>query len=174
MNWTRICNRRHRVLRRDRTLYVWLSGTTGYSEWARNFHTRTLNRYGRRVKAELWVEAVQVSYEVRSRLDGVKDVVISGFSRGGGLAQVVALELIDRNIDAGVFVELWAPKRALSDVSGVPITHCFAYRGDIVPFLPPWYGRLPMTWLGRVDWFWKAHNKAGHDAARWRHEVTKE
>ena len=173
MNWTRICNRRHRVLRRDRTLYVWLSGTTGHSEWARNLDVRTMLVYNRRVKTELWREALDVAQEVEPMLDGVEQIVISGFSRGGGLAQVVALELIDRNIDAGVFVELWASKRAMSNIVGVPIMNCTAHRGDIVPFLPLWYARLPMTWLGRFDWFWKAHNKAGHDAAKWRHDATK-
>ena len=173
MNWTRICNRRHRVLRRDRTLYVWLSGTTGHAEWARNLDVRTMLVYNRRVKTELWREALDVALEVTPMLDGVKEILVAGFSRGGGLAPVVALELIARQIDAAITVQLWAPKRALSDVTGVPIAHCFAHRGDIVPYLPPWYGRLPVEWFGRCDWFWKAHNKAGHDAAKWRHDVTK-
>lgn len=173
MTWQRICDRRHRVLRTGDTLIVWLGGTTGHSEWARNLRTRTVREYDRRVKAELWAEAITVGDEIESMLGGVQTVVVAGFSRGGGLAQVVALEAISKVLGVRVLVRLYAPKRALSDVRGVPVIHCSAHRGDIVPYLPPWYARLGVTWMGRFDWLWKAHDKSGHDAARWRHEVSR-
>lgn len=174
MNWQRICDRRHRVLRRGRTLIVWLSGTIGHSEWARNFRIRTIPRYGRRVKAELWGDAITVVDEIMPMLDGVDEIIVAGFSRGGGLAQVVTLELFEHGIRlSDVVTMLFAPKRAFDRVPVFPRLECTAYRGDVVPFLPPWYGRLPVVWLGRLSWLWTAHDKAGHDAARWRYDATK-
>ena len=173
MSWTRICDRRHRVLRRGRTLIVWLSGTIGHSEWARNFRIRTIPRYGRRVKAELWGDAVTVVEEIKPMLDGVEEIIVAGFSRGGGLAQVVTLALNESRVQPVVVCRLWAPKRALSEARDLPITHCSAYYGDIVPFLPPWYGRVETMWIGPFDWIWRAHNKAAHDAAWWRYYAAK-
>jgi hypothetical protein len=142
------------------------------SEWAKNLNAMTTKQYGTRVKTGDWVEAVMIADEIQPMI-GDREVIIGGFSRGGGIAQVLALELTERGI-VWVYAYLFAPKRSTGrNAKRSYVFAATAHRGDIVPYLPPWLGGPPMTWFGRFTWFWKAHDKAGHDAARWRHELTK-
>lgn len=172
MSWRRICDGRHRVIERDGGLIVWLSGTTGWREWVDNFRLRTQRVAGHRIKRVDWAEARVIAGEIERLItSATKWVQVCGYSRGGGLAQVVAIAAA--GLGCPVWIRLYAPKRSMSRPAVTGVVFCQAFRGDVVPFLPPWLGLPEISWHNRVTWPWKAHDKAGRAAARWRHDISR-
>ena len=175
MNWTRLANTQHRYLVHDGTLYIWCAGTHGWSQWAHNVDTRTMRYAGRRVNTRDYAEASYIIVELASSgtIHRAKEIVTCGFSRGGAAAQILAL-MIDSGFRVRTQLHLFASKRTMTRVSDIETEANRAHRGDPVPYLPPWPYRLPpVDWQRKITWPWKAHNRAAHDAARWRHDMTK-
>ncbi|MCH8476365.1 MAG: hypothetical protein LAT56_00270 [Wenzhouxiangella sp.] len=174
MNWTRIGTTRHRYLMHDDTLYIWCAGTHGWSQWAHNVDTRTIRYADRRVNTRDYIEAGYIVVELAAAnlIHPAKEIVVCGFSRGGAVAQVLAI-IIAHDFHLIAPLHLYASKRTSTKVSDLHIECNVSYRGDIVTFLPWWPYRIPkVAWKDRITWIWKAHNKAAHAAARWRHDMS--
>jgi poly(3-hydroxybutyrate) depolymerase len=168
MSWTRI-DRIARYLVTDSTLYVACAGSDGWRDWWRNVDPRceTVFPGGWVSRADL--REAQRVWAVLHRYARGRRVHVIGFSRGGGVAVALAL-WIPPHIT--VTAELYAPKRAATRraLEELPFVKGYATGGDIVPYLPPWFGQVPIERTGR-DWPWRAHRAAARMAARRRHEI---
>jgi hypothetical protein len=166
MKWRKIAGIA-KVLDTPDTLYVFCTGSIGRGDWIRNMRTRRVDYGGHRVNEADFSEAVAVLLEIEGKI-GTREIVIGGFSRGGAVAAILHL-LLAEEYGTGAQLKLWAPKR-----SGLPVIGR-AHRGDMVPYLPPWYPRIDLlTEDEPITWPWAAHKKSAHDAARWRHEAENE
>ena len=168
-----------RYLETPDAVYIWCDGTRNLQEWRWNFQTvRQFIRehYRVRVNAKDYAQAKCVLDELDAEGLGFRSgrpIMISGYSRGGAIAQCLALMLDfpDRRAFAVGFASKRTGNRAF--VQKVDAEN-FGFRGDVVPLLPPWYASIPTQWAGPWMWPIKAHVESGRDAARWRHKLTKE
>jgi hypothetical protein len=170
-----------RYLVRDDTLYIWCDGTRNRREWRENFQPRkqALSPGSRaRVNVKDYLQAWEVLRALPRLITLDTRVWIGGYSLGYAVALI--LGWLIRGYAASVTVLGFAGKRvgnrAFHDElvrRGVGHSNT-SYRWDIVPWLPPHYARGPQDWIRDKYWPVKAHLKAGHDAAYWRHELTKE
>lgn len=174
--WTRIKGTSHRYAQHEGTLYVWCAGTTGHSEWADNLRLRQKRVYGRFVNVRDYRAAREIFVALLCAFGqlGFVRVVVYGFSRGGAIAQVLDKMLEEESSARRVELQLFASKRGMSDVRDLRVASNIAYRGDVVPFLPPppFYRIPPVLWLSSFVLPWVAHNRAAHEAARVRYSLS--
>lgn len=178
-NWTRLGRTADhpagiaRYLETPDALYIWCDGTRNLQEWRWNFQTirKWIKEHHRvRVNVKEYAQARLILDElVMINLD--QPIWVLGYSRGGAIAQCLALMLSgpESQITVATFASKRTGNRAF--LRKVRVIND-AQRGDIVPFLPPWYARIPTYWwkpLMRPD---KAHIAAAHMAALYRHELT--
>lgn len=159
-----------RYLVRDRTLYVFCRGTSSDDPWWRNLLLRRVRFADWRVNAADLREAERVHAALPTGLEYDR-VEVRGFSRGAAVATLVAV------FRGAMFLHLDAPKRAVCRravrwIRDYMFFETHAYRCDIIPLLPFWHASWRCKWSGWT-WPWKAHEKAGRDAARWRHEISR-
>ena len=169
-----------RYLERGDDLYIFVDGTRNNREWRLNFQTLRFRPWGD--KARVSVKDFEQARAVRHALDdaGVtfvgRRVVIGGYSRGYAIALILAYDMLDTPYVPTVWG--WAGKRAGNRAfmraleTWEVCTSNLSHRGDIVPYLPPWYAPTPTVWHSPRMLPHAAHIHAGHQAARWRHEVT--
>lgn len=170
MSWKRLGRTREcpagiaRYQVKNDCLYIWCSGTGTRNEWSWNFDIRTEKAFGARVNRRDYAQAFSVVDALNDALPGWSEypVYTAGYSRGGAIAAVVALMIKARD------VRLFAPKRA-----GIRLPRFVAMhsRGDLVPFLPPWYTKYDLLKAGRLTWPWKAHLDMLKTAAYWRGRI---
>lgn len=166
MKWHKIAGIAKTLSTHD-TLYVFCTGSIGRGDWIRNIRTRRVDYAGHKLNEQDFIEAVEVLMKIEGEIDD-RAVVIGGFSRGGAVGAILHLMLAEEH-GIGAQLKLWAPKR-----SGIPVIGR-AHRGDVVPYLPPWYPRIDLlTDDEPLSWSWVAHKKSAHDAAKWRHKVENE
>lgn len=170
------------------TLWLWLRGTRGRKEWRWNFSLRrTLLLDGKKIKVNVrdFQQADAVLKElIETGPDGpIKELAISGDSRGGGVASVLGwlFRQAFPDLDVHYPLGLFAAKRSLSRIprSDLPVNKAFWQ--DPVPWLPPWpWGvGFPMAWRNPKDYkaYWpskglfKAHRAMMKVAARFRHAI---
>lgn len=179
--WTRLGRSREcpegiaRYMMQDGIFYIWCAGSHG-KEWCWNMDTET----GPFVDKETVISVNRRDYyQAMKVLDavfpvlvksGAKHVQTAGISRGGAVAVMLTLILIN-GIDVGYEVlppVLWAPKR-LGRIGRV--FQAMKHKGDIVPYLPPWYTKYGLVVMGKLELPWVAHKQALKDAAHWRSTV---
>jgi hypothetical protein len=174
--WHHVADTHHKYTQRDATLYIWCAGTKGHVEWADNFRLRQKRLYNRFVNLRDYRAALELYKQLSQQapVAHFNRIVCFGFSRGGAIAQILCRMLDEKFPSTLVEIHLFASKRSMSRVSDLRILSNIAYRGDIVPFLPPlpFYRLPPICWKGRFVLPWVAHNKAAHDAARVRHQLS--
>ena len=168
---------KHRYLRVDNVLYIWCAGTYGWKEWAYNLDIRRRKRLGRRVNIRDYVAMTDL-YDIIKKEDVITSeckVITCGFSRGGGIAQLLYL-FLKQVYGIEVEVHLFASKRSVSKADDIKVQHNSATKGDVVPYLPFWpLYRLPtLEWVGPRQRMSLAHNEHAKLAARWRHNITKQ
>ena len=169
-----------RYLDTANALYIWCDGTRNLQEWRWNFQVAR-----RWIKEHYWRIRVNVKDYAQARciLDelgaaglfsgGVRPVMIAGYSRGGAVAQCLAM--IMAGVKQSVLAVGFASKRTGNRAFVRRLdAENFGFRGDVVPLLPPWYASIPTQWSGPWRWPLKAHVESGRVAAQWRHELTKE
>lgn len=169
MNWTRIGRDKTpagiaRYLIRGGIVYIWCDGTQSPREWRWNFTPGTVRVGDRRYNCKDWEQALAVMEALPDEVRYHDCFFLAGLSRGGAIAQCLGEMLGTR------YLTLFASKRAGRKL---PRRVCHAYRGDIVPYLPPWYTGFDMAWLGNWQPFWKAHEDALKLAAKWRYEIAR-
>jgi pimeloyl-ACP methyl ester carboxylesterase len=140
---------------RDTLLYVHLLGTNHPHEW----HSHQTRNTGRiqtpigRVHRDYYYAALKVVQWLDSQ--GYGQLIISGHSYGGAVAEIVAA-LKDGET---VMVRTFGGVKA--GVLSAPCDKAFHYRhrGDPVPWYPlwPWYRRKRPICIGQWKWPWVAH-----------------
>lgn len=86
----------------------------------------------------------------------VKEVVLSGFSMGGGIAQLTAVICAGWMADLAKFrvVSIDGPRTTTKLPEGV----LYRNAGSLVGNIPPWFKKLPEVLLNKKwNWFWKSH-----------------
>jgi len=139
---------------------LFILGSNDRYDWAFNFRTRRIGmegdkqiRVNRMDRYEATVILRSLTPEQRGKLRRIR-----GHSRGGAIAQIVAYELA--NVDITLLT--YGTKRTGNKVfvrrqqKTCRAVH-FRNRGDIVPWLPPWYASMRCTVGGPWQWPWKAH-----------------
>ena len=108
----------------------------------------------------LWEKGFQG--EVTSRMAGGKPLIITGYSKGGGLTPIAAAFLNKKlNVDANrISVFMFEPPRAGDATfqkyfnATFPTAVRYEYKDDIVPHVPPneWAAKLleEIPWLGKI------------------------
>ena len=182
MNWTRLGRTPScpsgiaRYIETPYGIYVYADGTRNRREWRHNFMVRRTRVDGTRVRVNErdFAQAMDIYMELH---DGGIDIsrikYVLGFSRGGAVAQCLALVISwVKHIPAPTCI-VYASKRTGNRAlyREVKVWNN-AIRCDIVPHLPPWYAKPKTHWYR--DWMWpvKAHLWAAHQAAAHRHELT--
>ena len=178
MNWHRIGRTTEhpqglaRYLIRGNHLYVFCDGTATLQQWRWNFMTLTRGlQGGARASRADWQQAhdayIELSYAVD--IGRFHDITISGYSRGGGIAILLAWMI---GAPASAFV--FAGKRVGNRKLMRGVTHSnYWHRGDPVPWLPFRYAAYSNRLVFRPwMWPWKAHMETAHTAAYWRYEVA--
>jgi hypothetical protein len=145
-----------------------IHGSNDYEDWRRNLFyllrrgwagTGRVNRIDRKEARKLLRENRNLPHEV----------IVSGYSRGGAIAQIVASALVQKGHLVKLY--LYASKRTGDSqfVNGLTRlcdrTTAKRNRGDIVPFLPPWYSNVRHTtrrkwrwpWIAHADYAWRKH-----------------
>lgn len=164
-------------------LFIWVAGTRGWKDWRDNFDLRrdrlSDGAWVCRREHEEALEVLQVIRDAEVEFESIEAVTIIGFSKGGATAQILAYKLFP--FAPHITLMLYASKRAGNRRFLRQLRHrtdmilAIAYRGDIVPFLPPWPFRNPKhSRQGRLRWQWNAHLLAKKDAAKARHRMRKE
>lgn len=173
-DWTRLSETPHRFRISGDTVYLWCSGTYSWARWAWNFSVIPTSAFGRKINRRDYIEAEHVVESMLAHIDAPEKYkyVCLGYSLGGALAAIANLKLKAFGVETSI--RTWAPKRTMSNIDGLNIEECTAYRGDPVPFLPPMYARWPVAWRGSPAWPWQAHLSAKKDAARARHDIGKQ
>lgn len=173
MRWKRLKrDREHpagiaRYLATPSEVYIWCDGTGTGREWLANFDPRMVRRRvwmherKRWYCRSSWLQAREVLNALPYDLLHGRRIMVAGFSRGGAVAACLRLML-------GAKVHtLFAPKRYRLGKAADLAIH---YRGDIVPYLPPWMAGYRLDKKGSWQPFWRAHRDAARDAAKWRYE----
>jgi dienelactone hydrolase len=111
-----------------------------------------------------WKQAAKVIESLPEEVRYCSKVITSGYSRGGAIAICLAEALTAQ------CAIVFAPKRVGMFLPKVLAVH---RRGDIVPYLPPWYSKYTFIRRGKWRIFWQAHKEAGKDAAAWRCEAER-
>lgn len=155
MTWQALRDNHGRWRMVDATLYVYLEGSVGYSDWVRNFavgRRKTPKGYVNRVDHR---EAIATIRELRPVLEICKRVVVGGHSRGAAEAFCMARELRAQGRSVTCF--LFAPKR--TGCSDYQDDHYLGYRhrGDWVPLLPFWYAPWTLATFGTWAPVWVSH-----------------
>jgi hypothetical protein len=171
MRWKRI-EGIARYLTTDSTLYLWCSGSDGWGDLWRNLDLRA-----EQVFPGAWVASADI-WEARTVWRAVhgfardRHVHIIGFSRGAAVAVALALWLPP---DITYSLELYAPKRAANRRALSKLRHIEAHaqKGDVIPFLPPWFAQVQLKWRGPLMWPWEAHKAMAKAAVKRRHEIGK-
>jgi hypothetical protein len=164
MTWIRLRSNSGRwALAEDGHLFVYLNGSERLSDWVRNFQTRRKLRGGAWVNRVDHREALATIRELRVMIESADKVTVAGHSRGAAEAACMAWELGCRAI-------LLAPKRTgCRDFVGELDYIAYRHRGDIVPYMPPWYAGFKCIVFGRFRWLWEAHEPREYDeiAKKW-------
>jgi len=138
-------------------------GSNDYEDWIRNlFYLRRRRVLGEaRTNRVDRKEALKFIRQERTVLEQSHEIIITGYSRGGAIAQNIAFELAPHKI---VWLVTYGEKRtgnhAFVNILKALSFRLYAYRrrGDIIPLLPPWYAGLRQILCGRWTWPWRAHN----------------
>lgn len=144
----------------------YIHGTNHKMDWARNLQIFLTKIKGKiRVNRQDLREAQWVVEYITNHIDlsAIKKLTIGGHSRGGAIAQIVVLKLIDKYPHIDTNGVLLASKRT-GNRHFVHLIQNFVtayrHRGDIVPHIPFWpFYRNPKTILfGKwTPLFWRAH-----------------
>lgn len=133
---------------------LWIEGSNDLRDWIFNFATgRTIWPGGVRVNKWDRYEALIVLRWLRRTYNSDVRFRVGGVSRGGAIAQIVAFELdMEGRLDE---LQTFGTKRTgnkkfvdhldpnLQPGGDLWVVH-WRNRMDVVPFLPPWYARLPL------------------------------
>lgn len=152
------------------TLRIWCDGTRNRQEWRWNIMPRRKRFDGARLNKVDYEQAYEVLRHIPVDFNNFELIVIAGLSRGGAIAHILGWMLRRHDVVVSAFASKRAGDREL--VRQVPMVNT-AYRGDIVPWLPPWYASPTVGWLYPRRGFVKAHIGAAHLAARYRHLCTR-
>jgi len=140
---------------------IFVEGSNDYPDWKRNLFC--LRRRGwagiGRVNRIDRKEARKLLRENRCLPN---TVTLIGYSRGGAIAQIAAAALAEKG--RAVDLILFASKRTGNeafvkklDAPNIAEVTAKRKRGDIVPFLPPWYANVKHEAIGDWQVPWKAH-----------------
>jgi len=142
-----------------------IHGSNDMKDWVYNFLTgRTI---GGNVRVNRWdrYEALIVLRQLRAKYGREQRYIIIGHSRGGAIAQIVTWELGRRC----VVMRIYGSKRTGNKAFVRQVTECciaYRHRGDWVPWLPPWYARLPNIVFGPWLPLGKAHDYNSYKGPR--------
>lgn len=125
---------------------VVIFGSNDLRDWVYNFRTMRTIGNNERVNRMDRKEALEVLRGIRGKLQGDMVCYVAGHSRGGAIAQIVARELARKGYE--VRLETFGSKRTgnrrfVNELIWLTGWRAWRNRYDIVPFLPPWYARLP-------------------------------
>jgi hypothetical protein len=158
------------------TLHIWVNGTNSGYDWAQNVRTGTANVRGVNVNRVDYEAAMHILHALMPDIAVANRIHLHLVSRAGGPGFALTL-LIPNN--KPIDIDGWSMKRGgLREFVEQVMLRCkrirhVARRGDIVPFLPPWYAWVPPRWYGRLTWPWVAHISVVKAAAEQRHELSK-
>lgn len=171
MSWRRI-DGIARYIATDSTLYVWCSGSDGWGDFWRNIDPRAEQVFPRGWVASADIREARTVWRSVHRLARERHVHIIGFSRGAAVAVALGLWLPP---DITYSLELYAPKRAANRraVSELHHVEAYAQKGDVIPYLPPWFDSVHVDWRGPWKRPWEAHRQMAKRASRRRHELGK-
>jgi predicted lipase len=141
---------------------VWVDGSNDLVDWIYNFRTMRSIGDNERVNRMDRHEAIRVLRVLLRTYPNTQKWYINGHSRGGAIAQIVARELArkgHRVLLRCVGSKRTGNRRFVQALSGVVRTLSVRNRGDLVPFLPPWYARLQPEIVTYKPWSgpYKAH-----------------
>lgn len=176
-NWHRLGGTPHRYLIHANTVYLWCSGTYSWTRGAQNFDLRRVRAHDRKINVRDLAEAraiiASLNAEISERLGDNTRFILLGYSLGASLAAICSL--IVRDAGFHVVVRAWSPKRGLSSMERIEVEHCVSWRGDPVPWVPPWpwYAPWAIDWKGRITWPWRAHLIGEREAARERYAIER-
>lgn len=163
---------------RDRSLFIWCGGTQGKRQWLDNFRFRTIKTDMGRVNRADLLQAKHVLKLIPST-KGFYHVQIMGLSRGFAIAQILAV-LINAFDNQHVSLNGFAGKRTGNKKfmkyllkATFHIDH-YAYKCDVVPFLPFGCSQTRIHWQKGFYNPAKAHIKGARLAAMWRHDLAQE
>jgi pimeloyl-ACP methyl ester carboxylesterase len=143
-----------------------IHGSNDMKDWVYNFLTgRTI---GSNIRVNKWdrYEALIVLRQLRTKYGRERLYHIFGHSRGGAIAQIVAYELGFRCVIMRVYGSKRAGNRRFVEAVFRPGDACYRHRGDWVPWLPPWYARLPNIVFGQWLPLGKAHDYNSYKGQR--------
>jgi len=157
----------------DSALYIACSGSSGWGDLARNLDPRCEQVFPGAWVAEADLDEARAVWQAVHTYAHGRTVHILGFSRGAAVAVALALWIPE---GIGATLELYAPKRVgnRKALSALRPTTATAYRGDLIPLLPPWFRQVDIEWEGKLTWPWRAHSKSAKAFVRRRHEIGHE
>ena len=157
----------------DSMLYIACSGSSGWGDLWRNLDPRCEQVFPGSWVSEADLDEARTVWQAVHTYARGRTVHILGFSRGAAVAIALALWVPEK---IGPTLELHAPKRVGNRraLSALRPTTAKAYRGDLIPFLPPWFRQVDIEWTNKWAWPWKAHMKAARAFVRRRHEIGNE
>ena len=157
----------------DSMLYIACSGSSGWGDLARNLDPRCEQVFPGAWVAEADLDEARTVWRAVHTYARGRTVHILGFSRGAAVAVALALWMPE---SIRATLELYAPKRVGNRraLSALRQTTATSYRGDLIPFLPPWFRQVDIEWAGKLRLPWRAHKRASKKFARRRHETGHE
>lgn len=151
----RIRNTEFSAKQTAKAVHVYIYGSNDWVDWFYNLRTMRSIGDNERVNRMDRYEAIRVLRWLLHTYQTADRWIINGHSRGGAIAQIVARELMRKG--HYTMLTCYGSKRtgnrrfvrALSD-GGRPVF--VRNRGDLVPYLPPWYARLQPELINVQTW----------------------